>query len=441
MTEANTPTLKQTVGVTQMALYAVGAMLGAGIYGLIGQAAGISGNAVWMAFIVAGIAALLTALTYASLGSRYPRAGGSAYIAERAFASPKMGFIVGLCLACAAIIGVPTMAQVFARNFAELFQLGDHMIPFVAEGFLIALALIIFRGIQETMWLNILCCIIEAGGLLFVIATGFSHWGDVNYLEIPEQAATVIPGIPAIIVAVMGSTMLTFFAFNGFEDVLNIAEETKNPQRTLPLGLMIAMGIVSVLYIAVAITVVSVVPWHQLASSRSPLTDVIRVTAPHLPAHLFTVIALFSVTNTILIGYVTVSRLIYGMSRQNLLPAILGRVHGKRRTPHIAVFVLLLCFTPFAIYGRIDQLAAASTILFLSVFAMMNISLVMLQRRDSTKGLFEIHPVFPIMGAIVCTTLVIARVVTGEWTAPVIAAGMAVGVAVVYELAKKRRSL
>jgi len=438
MNDAPPPTLKQTVGLVQMVLYAVGAMLGAGIYGLIGQAASISGNAVWMAFIVAGIAALLTAITYASLGSRYPRAGGSSYIATKAFASPKMGFIVGLCLACSAIIGVPTMAQVFARNFAELFQLNDHMIPFIAEGFLITLALIIYRGLEESMWLNIVCCVIEASGLLFVIATGISHWGDVNYLEVPAQAASVIPGIPAIIVAVMGSTMLTFFAFNGFEDVLNIAEETKNPQRILPLGLMIAMGIVSVLYIAVAITVVSVVPWHQLAESRSPLTDVIRVTAPYLPPHLFTVIALFSVTNTILIGYVTVSRLVYGMAHQKLLPAALGRVHGTRRTPYIAVFVLLLCFTPFAIYGRIAQLAAASTILFLSVFAMMNISLVMLQRRDASKGQFEVHPLFPILGAIVCTILVIARVVTGEWTAPAIAAGMALGVGVIYEFTKKR---
>ncbi len=434
------PELKRTIGPAQMALYAIGSMLGAGIYGLIGQAAGYSGNAVWLSFMVALVAALLTGLTYASLGARYPRAGGTAFIIERAFQSPRAGFVAGACLAAAALIGIPTMAQVFARNFADIFSLSESMVPVVTVTFLAMLGLIIFRGIREALWLNVLCCIIEAGGLLLIIGVGFSCWGQVDYMDVPPQASTVLPSLNTTFVAVMSSTVLTFMAFIGFEDTLNLAEETKNPQRTLPIGILVAMAVVAVIYIAVAITVVSVVPWQQLAQANSPLTEVIRVAAPAIPPALFTAVALFSVTNTIMVNYVTASRLLYGMAQQKLMPALLGRVHATRQTPHMAVLALFICFLPFSIFGSIAQLAAASTLLLLIVFAMMNVSLLVLQRRKEEKGAFEIHPVIPAMGAVVCTLLIIARVMTGEWTAPVLAGGIAALVLVIYLVAAKRKT-
>lgn len=429
MDSENPHALKRSVGLTQMVLYGVGAMLGAGIYGLIGKAAGISGNAVWLSFIVACVAAFLTGLSYASLGSRYPRAGGSAFIAERAFKSPKAGFIIGLCIFSSALVAIPAMAQVFSRNFAQIFDFSDRAIPFITEGFICCLAFVIWRGLQESMWLNIVCAIIEVGGLLFVIGTGITHWGAVNYLEVPPNTG--------FIVAVMGSTALTFFAFTGFEDILNIAEETHNPQRNLPLGLVIAMSIVTVIYIGVAITVVSVVPWHELNLSRSPLTDVIAIAAPYVPAITFSIIALFSVTNTILTGYVTVSRLLYGMAHQKLLHSRLGHVHVTRRTPHIAILTLLIGFTPFAVFGTVAQLASASTLLLLSVFTIVNVSLVILQRTDPVKGQFEIHPAFPVAGAFSCVAIIIARISVGEWTAPVIALALVAVVGTAYEVMRR----
>jgi amino acid transporter len=428
----NDHSLKRSVGLTQMVLYGVGSMLGAGIYGLIGKAAGISGNAVWLSFIAAFVAAFLTGLSYASLGSRYPRAGGSAFIAERAFRSPKAGFIIGLCIFSSALVAIPAMAQVFSRNLVEIMGWSAHAVPFVTEGFIACLAFIIFRGLQESMWLNIVCAIIEIGGLLFIIATGASHWGDVNYLEVP-------PGV-SLTAAVMGSTALTFFAFTGFEDVLNIGEETHNPQRTVPLGLVIGMVIVTFIYLAVAITVVSVVPWHQLNLAASPLSEVIAVTAPYLPAGTFNVIALFSVTNTILVGYVTVSRLLYGMAHQKLLHPRLGHVHVTRRTPHIAILTLLIGFTPFAVFGTVAQLASASTLLLLSVFTLVNLSLAVLQARDGeAKGRFEVPRFVPICGALACIAIIVARVSVGEWTAPAIALGLVVVIGSAYEVLRRAR--
>lgn len=425
--------LNRTIGPVQMAFYAAGSMLGAGIYGLIGQAAGISGNAIWISFLVALAAALLTCLTYASLGSRYPRAGGTAYIVERAFNRPAAGFIVGLMLLSSAMIGIPTLALVFARSFTDVFTLPDTMAPVVAVSLLLLIGLVIVRGIRESVWLNMLCFIIEAGGLLIIIGTGFSYWGSVDYLEVPQQAENHLSGFDPVLIAVMSSTVLTFFAFIGFEDTLNIAEECRDPQRTLPRGLIAAMGMVTLIYLGVAVTAVSVVPWAQLAESRNPLTDVIRLTAPGIPPTLFSVIALFAITNTILVNYVTASRLLYGMSQQGLLPKFLGRIHVGRRTPHIAAFVLFILFLPAAIFGTIAQLAAASVLLLLSVFTLMNISLVVLQKREGEeKGKFEIPAFIPVAGVVVCVALIAARAVTGEWTAPALAVGIVAAIFAFY---------
>lgn len=431
--------LHQAIGPVQLAFYAAGSMLGAGIYGLIGQAAGLSGNAIWMSFLVALVAALLTCLSYASLGSRYPKAGGTAYIVERAFRSKRAGFVVGLMLLSSALIGIPTLSLLFARSFVGAFGLGDAFISPIAITLLLVLALVIFRGIRESVWLNTLCFVVEALGLLLIIATGISHWGGIDYFEIPPASGANLPAFDPMLVAVMSSTILTFFAFIGFEDTLNISEECKDPQRTLPRGLMAAMGLVTLIYVSVAVTAVSVVPWAQLAESKNPLTDVIRITAPAIPPSLFSMIALFSITNTILVNYVTASRLLYGMAHQGLLPRFLGEVHVGRRTPHIAVFVLFVLCLPVAIFGSIAQMAAASVLLLLSVFTIMNISLVVLQRRkDEAKGKFEIAPIFPMLGAAVCVILIIARAVTGEWLAPTLTGGIIATILVGYWLYARR---
>ncbi|NBX65660.1 MAG: APC family permease [Proteobacteria bacterium] len=428
--------LHQHIGPTQMAFYAAGSMLGAGIYGLIGTAAGVSGNAIWLSFLVALVAAALTGLSYASLGSRHPKAGGTAYIVERAFQSPRAGFVVGLMLLASALIGIPTLSLLFARTFTDMMAWPDSVIPAVALGLLLTLALIIFRGIRESVWLNTLCFVVEAGGLLLIIATGISFWGSVDYFEIPPATESTL-GLDPLIIAVMGSTILTFFAFIGFEDTLNIAEECRDPQRTLPRGLVAAMVAVALIYVCVAITAVSVVPWEKLADSKSPLTDVIRITAPAIPPALFSTIALFSITNTILVNFVTASRLLYGMAHQKLLPQFLGEVHIGRRTPHIAVFTLLLLFIPAITLGNIAQLAAASVLLLLTVFTIMNIALVVLQKRkDEPHGKFEIHPAIPILGGVVCIVLIIARVVTGEWTAPALAIVFAAFIAIISIIKK-----
>ena len=435
MNEASSPLgkaeLRRTIGPTQMAFYALGSMLGSGIYGLIGQAAGQAGNAVWLSFLIAMVAALLTALTYASLGSRYPRAGGAAYVVERAFGSPLLGFVTGLAVVCSGLASVATQAQVFSVNVAALFDLAAVSVPLIAGGFLLLLAGVVFRGIRESMWVNILCTCVEATGLLIVIGTGIAWWGSVDYLEVPSSADGVSSDL--LLLVVMQGTVLTFFAFIGFEDTINVAEECRDPHRTIPIGLLAAMGIAAALYIAVAITAVSVVPWQELAAAPGPLTEVIRVAAPAIPPVVFTAITLFAVSNTALVNYITSSRLLYGMARQGLLPEAVGRVHPVSRTPHVAIVGLLVLLGPLALLGSIAQLASAAVLLLLLVFALMNAALVILRRRaGEPRGAFEIHPALPAGGVLICTALILQRVVNGDWVAPALAGAMVAGILLTY---------
>jgi amino acid transporter len=375
-TAGGEPTLRRSIGPVQMALYGLGSMLGAGIYGLIGKAAGQAGNAVWLAFVVALFAALLTVLSYASLGSRYPRAAGAAYVTERAYGFPLLSFVVGLALVCSGLTSIATQSRVFAANLADLLRTDSLPVTLLALGFLLVLTGIVFRGIRESMWVNVLCTLIEAGGLVLVIVVGLSFWGTVDYLETP--AATGEDYTPLLI---MQAAVLAFFAFIGFEDMYNVAEEVRHPERTLPLGLILAMAAAALLYIAVAVTAVSVVPWHELAEAPGPITEIITRAAPAIPPIVFTTITLFAVSNTALVNYVTASRLIYGMARQGLLPASLGNVHASRLTPHIAIAALFLILAPLALLGTIAELAAATVLLLLLVFTVVNGALFVLKRR------------------------------------------------------------
>ncbi|WP_414462044.1 APC family permease [Hyphomicrobium sp. DY-1] len=425
-----TPHLRRSVGPTQLALYALGSMVGSGIYGLIGKAAGEAGSAVWLSFLAALVAALLTSLSYASLGSRYPRAGGAAYVTDRAFGIPVLSFTIGLALVASGLTSVATQSKIFAAIVADLAGWEASSPNIIAIGFLLILSGIVFRGIRESMWVNVVCTLMEVSGLLLVIASGLSYWGTVDYFEIPPERADLGLGV-----VVLQASVLAFFAFIGFEDAVNVAEECKDPERTIPRGLIVATLAAAVLYVAVSITAVSVVPWQELAAAPSPLTAVLEKSAPSIPAELMTLIALFSVANTALVNYVTASRLIYGMSGQGLLPSFIGRVHETRRTPHIAIAALLGLLLLLVVAGQIADLAAATVLLLLVIFIAVNAALVVLKRRPGeARGRFEIPIALPIAGIGVCSVLLITRLASADWRAPALAAALLAGILALYAI-------
>jgi amino acid transporter len=240
---------------------------------------------------------------------------------------------------------------------------------------------VIYRGIRESMWLNILCTVIEATGLLFIIAVGVRYWGSVDYFQSPGDTAAGGVGSGITFALIMQGAVLTFYSFIGFEDILNVSEEVKNPAKNVPFGLISAMILATCIYMAVAITAVSVVPWQELAKSDAPLMEVARRAAPWFTGikPVYGAITIFAIGNTALLNYLMGSRLLYGMSRQGLLPAVLGSVHPVRKSPHIAVFVLFGIVSLLILSGSVKQLAESTVLLLLIVFTAVNISLVVLK--------------------------------------------------------------
>lgn len=415
------PELRRSIGLFQMVFYCAGSMLGAGIYGLVGVAAGEMGSAVWLGFLVALVAALLTGLSYASLGSRYPRAGGAAFVTQRAFRNGLLTHVLGMAVACSGLTSIAAGAWVIGENLREIPALASTPVVVLSLSYLLMMSGIVYRGIRESMWANVACSLVEAGGLLLVIVVGARFWGSADLLATPANPAggdwSAIP--PLLIIQ---GAVLTFFSFVGFEDSLNVAEEVKNPRRTLPLGLVLGMSLACLLYLGVAVTAVSVIPWAELAKAPAPLAAVMGKAAPWFPGWAFVAITIFAVANSALVNYVTASRLLYGMARDGRLPRPLAKVHAKRRTPHVAIGLLLAVLVCLALAGDIAELAAATVLLLLSVFVVVNAALVVLKLRPGEeKAGFEVPVVVPVAGGLTCLGLLTARLASGDMAAPAIA--------------------
>ncbi|MBO1009619.1 MULTISPECIES: APC family permease [Acidovorax] len=296
------------------------------------------------------------------------------------------------------------------------------------------MAALVLRGIKESMWVNVAFTLVEAAGLLIVITVGIPYWGSVDLLEVPD-----LRGGDATVLLVMQGAVLTFFAFIGFEDTLNVAEEWRDPQRTIPIALVTALVIGALIYVGVAVSAVSVVPWREFSKAPGPLTEVIARAAPAIAPWVFTVVTLFAVANTALVNYVTSSRLVYGMARQGLLPRALGNVHQRTSTPHLAAIMLLALLLPLGMFGSIANLASASVLLLLVVFAIVNGALFILKGRQSEPvGRFEIPRWVPASGTVICLVLVGIRVASSDWHAPALAGGLLAGILVLYALLRSK---
>ncbi len=423
------PTLERRIGLAGLVVYGVGDMLGSGVYALVGKVAGTMGTAVFLAFLGSFAAALLTALSYASIGSRHPRAAGVAYVADRAFGKPFLSYVLGLAMVASGLTSMATQSRAFSGYFLGLLGLEASPATTVTVilGFLAALTIVNLRGIRESVALNALCTLVEVSGLLLVIAVSVPHWGSVDLL-VPPAGATLGPSL------FLQGALLTFYAFIGFEDMLNVTEEVKDPKRTFPLAVLLAVSIAAAVYVAIGISAVSVVAPADLAGSGQPLVDVVRRAAPWFPPGAFSVIALFAITNTALLNFVMGSRLVYGLSRQALLPAALGAIHPTRRTPHVAILALLAIVVVLALAGDIAQLASATSVLLLGSFAVVHAALLALRRRpDEPKGAFEVPAVVPVAGIAVCAALL----TQAKPAALLIAGALVGGIALLYVVTRR----
>ncbi|GAP98350.1 APC family permease [Leptolyngbya sp. NIES-2104] len=386
---AEADSLKRVFGLPTLVIYGVGDILGAGIYAVVGRIAGISGSLVWASFVVAMVVAAFTALSYAEMGSRFPKSGGVAYFVHRAFRNDWLSTLVGWLMFCTCVISMATISRAFAGYVLAVA-------PGLPE-WLIVLALfagltfVNFRGMKESSALNVLCTTLEVSGLIIVILVTslFLLGGNVATAPVtptPQEVGWV---------AVIQGAALAFYAFIGFEDVVNVAEEVQNPERNVPRAIVLALSIAGVVYILVSWLSVQVLDPVTLAASKAPLLDVVRRAQPAIPPITFTIIAAFAVLNTALLNFVTASRLIYGMSREGLLPAWFSRLHPERSTPYRTFFVIVPLAIALAVSGTIQLLAGATATLILVMFCLVNVSLLVIKRQAPQSSGFRVPGFVP----------------------------------------------
>lgn len=407
------PSLHRVMGPWLLLLFIVGDILGTGIYALTGKVAQHVGGVVWLPFLVAFLVALITAFSYLELVTKYPRAAGAALYTHRAFGIHFVTFIVAFAVMCSGITSASTASRAFAANLSNAFGLdlaGGIGITLVGIAFMAVVAAVNFRGVGESVKANVVLTCVELTGLLIIIAIGLwaigAGQGDVG--RVLEFKTSVDGGV---FWPVMAATTLAFFAMVGFEDSVNMAEETKDPSRIFPWVLLLGLFITGAIYMLVTISAITLVPPEQLGEGETPLLKVVAAGAPNFPLWIFGIITMFAVANSALINMLMASRLVYGMSRERVLPAVLGKVHPLRRTPYLAIgFTTLLAFALITFVGEVRELADTTGLLLLCVFTVVNVAVLVLRRDPVGHSHFRTPTVIPILGALSCAFLV------GPWT-------------------------
>jgi basic amino acid/polyamine antiporter, APA family len=391
------PPLKRELGLLEVTLSGVGIILGAGVYVLIGQAAGLAGNAIWLAFGFSAIMALLTGLSYAELSSMFPKAGAEYDYVTNAFNS-RLAFVIGWLVFLSGILAAATVALGFAGYFTALTSIPMLISAIVL---LIVLTALLAYGVKETARVAVISTLIEASGLVIIIAIGLPHLGSVNYWEMPQGYS-----------GLFAASALIFFAYQGFESMVKFSEETKKPETTVPKALILALAISVILYILVALSVVSVLGWQQLAVSNAPFADVVSSTLGPDAAVIIAIVALFATANTALMSMYASSRILYGMAGSSSLTARLAWVHPDRRTPWIAISICGVLSVMLIFAGDIAFIANVTNFTLFITFIVINAAVIVLRYHSpQTPRAFRIPyaigrlPLVPVAGIVFCIFL------------------------------------
>lgn len=396
--------LRPTISRGMLTVFVIGDVLGAGIYALVGEVAGKVGGAIWTSFLLAGVLAAFTATAYAELVTKYPQAAGAALYTNKAFKRPFLTFLVAFAVMCSGVASAATLATAFGGDYLSEFVTVPKLV--VGAVFLGGLALINFRGIKESVTLNLGLTGIELTGLLLVTAIGLAFLLDGG--GDPGRALDFKSG-EAVPLAMLSGASLAFFALIGFEDSVNVAEETKEPSRVFPPALFAGLATALAIYVAVTLIAGMAVPTEDLAGSDGPLLEVVQLGPLAISTKVFSAIALFALTNGALINMIMASRLIYGMSQQGIVPRAMGRVHAERRTPWVAiVFVAALAFALLTL-GDLESLADTTVLLLLCVFVFVNVAALVLRREPVEHAHWHAPTALPVIGALACLGLIVQK--------------------------------
>jgi amino acid transporter len=390
------PTLKRALGLPALTFFGIGQILGAGIYSVIGAAAGEAGEALWLSFVAAAAVAFLSGLAYAELATAFPEAGAEfVYIRAALPARPWAATGTGLVIVVAGVATAATVSLAFDGYLRAFVALPPGL---SAAALLVGATALNLAGIRESTWANILFTLVEIGGLVLVsvVGMGVPAFGDA-LLARPDAG-------------VFAGAALVFFAYLGFEDIANLAEESRRPKRDLPRAIFLSLTITTVLYVLVGLTVVALAPAEDLAASSSPMVTALGLGRPHA-GRLLGAIALFATANTALITLIVTSRMLFGMARAGDLPAPLRRL-TRRESPWVAALAALGLAALLLPFGRVAFVGGLSSLGALTGFTVVNLAVILLRYRQPHRarpftipGRIGRLPILPLAGALAAAGL------------------------------------
>jgi basic amino acid/polyamine antiporter, APA family len=398
--------LRPAITRTMLLFFIVGDILGGGIYALVGEVGDKVGGAFWTAFLAAGVVAAFTAASYAELVSKYPHAGGAALFLHRAFKRPLLTFLIAFAVMSSGVASAATLATAFGGDYLSEFV--DLPTVLVGVAVIAVLSLINFRGIKESVSFNLGCTAIELSGLLLVAAIGAAFLLDGG--GDPGRAFEFKDGEGPLLLVISGAS-LAFYALIGFEDSVNVAEETPDAPATFPRTLFLGLGIAGAAYLLVTVIASMAVPTDTLAGSDGPLLEVVQLGPLAVNTKVFSAIALFALVNGALINMVMASRLLYGMSEQDVVPRWFGQVHPQRRTPWAGVLFAGLLAGVLVVIGDLETLADTTVLLLLFAFVGVHLSVLVLRGTPVDHEHFRAWTGFPILGAASCLALIVQKLV------------------------------
>ncbi|WP_210072580.1 MULTISPECIES: APC family permease [Microbacterium] len=424
-------TLRRGIGGPLLFAFILGDVLGAGIYALMGVLAERVGGMLWAPLLAALVLALLTAGSYAELVTKYPRAGGAAVFAERAFTNKLVSFLVGFSMLAAGVTSAAGLSIAFAGEYLSTFV--DLPVIPVAIVFLGVVAALNARGIRESLGANVVMTAIEVSGLVIVVVVVgvllAEGGGDVSRV-------TQVPEGTGVATAVLAGAIIAYYSFVGFETSANMIEEVKDPSRMYPRALFAALAVAGLVYVLVGLASSIALPPDELSASSGPLLSVVEASGVAIPSWLFSLIALIAVANGALLTMIMASRLTYGMAEQGLLPRALARVLPRRRTPWVAILATSLVAMLLTLVGDLSLLAETVVLLLLFVFLSANVSVLVLRRDRVDHPHFRVWTFVPVLGIASCVLLLSQQSLT-VWIFGVIL--LAVGV-VLFFLARWGRA-
>lgn len=398
--------LRRTIGLPLLLFFGLGNILGAGIYVLIGKVATEAGMYTPVAFLVASIVAGFSAFSYSELSARYPLSAGEAVYIEEGFHVTALSRLTGLLIAFAGMVSAATISRGFYGYFYTFFQAPELL---VIAGIILLLGLLTIWGISQSVATAALLTLAEIAGLLLII------WAGKDSLSnIPAQMDSLIPAFqPAAWSGILLGAFLAFFAFIGFEDMVNIAEEVKHPRRTLPIAILLALLIATLLYAQVSLIAVLALEQNTLAASKAPLADLLSATS-NINPKIISSISMIAIINGALIQMIMASRIFYGMAKKGWLWEGLAKVSNKTQTPVTATWLVVIIILSLALWFPLETLARSTSYLILIVFALVNAALISIKRNHApAEGVMNIPLWVPVAGFVSSISLVLFQLFIG----------------------------